>query len=155
MWEQGGSKDTEMERTWSETVTLCGSPPLLGTEPPRWAGQIFIQVYDKKGEGNRWAPKEDLIYSSVDKVLHYVCSNYCRSRFSILYFTYVLNALQRWLCRWILLRVTGSAVSDYSAFLLHGKIDNLATANIDRSWNWKGDFHTKVFSPLAALCCCS
>lgn len=32
MWEQGGSKDTEMERTCSEIVTVCGPPPPLGTE---------------------------------------------------------------------------------------------------------------------------
>lgn len=74
MWEQGGSKDTEMERTCSaETVTLCGSRPLLGTRLIHLGGQIFIQLcansltpVDKRGErkeklfmevlhGCRWA----------------------------------------------------------------------------------------------------
>lgn len=31
-----------------------------------------------------------------------------------------------------------------STFLLHGKIDNLATAEIDWNQSWKGDFHTSV-----------
>ena len=40
--QQCESKGTDMERTSSELVTVCGSPPLLGTELLDRCGQIFI-----------------------------------------------------------------------------------------------------------------
>lgn len=70
-----------MERTCSETVTLSGLPPLLGTKLLHCGGQLFIQLYanaltlvDNKGKETDELFREVLqICSAVNEVLHHVC----------------------------------------------------------------------------------
>lgn len=45
MWEQGGSKDIEIERPRSEMATLYALPPQPGTKLLRCTRQIFIHLF--------------------------------------------------------------------------------------------------------------